>query len=101
MKSNQNFKAYILIIKLTHHLRISLLTLEIITLLISPMRRKCMRRVCVYNPMKFEWKDLAPLKTARSLFGVAVHQGKIYVVAGVTDSGLTSTAEVYDVTKNE
>ena len=60
-----------------------------------------MRRVCVYNPTKFEWKDLAPLKTARSLFGVTVHKDMIIVVTGVTDAGLTSSAEVYDVTTNE
>uniref|UniRef100_A0A8C9W121 Kelch-like family member 40a n=1 Tax=Scleropages formosus TaxID=113540 RepID=A0A8C9W121_SCLFO len=63
--------------------------------------RKCTKRVCVYNPLKFEWKDLAPLKIARSLFGVAVHQGKIYVAAGVTDTGLTSTVEVYDIAGNK
>lgn len=61
------------------------------------LRRKCLRRVCVYNPTKFEWKDLAPLKTARSLFGVTVHNDQIYVVTGVTDKGLTSSVEVYDV----
>ncbi|XP_036939380.1 kelch-like protein 40a [Acanthopagrus latus] len=63
--------------------------------------KKCMRRVCVYNPTKFEWKDLAPLKTARSLFGVTVHKDRIIVVTGVTDAGLTSSAEVYDVATNE
>ncbi|KAL7842834.1 hypothetical protein SRHO_G00245230 [Serrasalmus rhombeus] len=62
--------------------------------------KKCLRRVCVYNPSKFEWKELAPMKTARSLFGVAVHKNKIYVVTGVTDNGLTSSSEVYDIAKN-
>ncbi|KAM9439970.1 kelch-like protein 40a [Clarias gariepinus] len=62
--------------------------------------KKCLRRVCVYNPKKFQWKELAPMKTARSLFGVAVHNNKIYIVTGVTDDGLTSKAEVYDITKN-
>ncbi|XP_059200831.1 kelch-like protein 40a [Centropristis striata] len=62
--------------------------------------KKCMRRVCVYNPTKFEWKDLAPMKTARSLFGITVHQEKIFVVTGVTDSGLTSSVEVYDIATN-
>ncbi|KAM3850007.1 kelch-like protein 40a [Diretmus argenteus] len=62
--------------------------------------KKCMRRVCVYNPTKFEWKDLAPMKTARSLFGVAVHRDQIFVVTGVTDTGLTSTVEVYDIAAN-
>ncbi|XP_042352970.1 kelch-like protein 40a [Plectropomus leopardus] len=62
--------------------------------------KKCMRRVCVYNPTKFEWKDLAPLKTARSLFGVTVHKDQIFVVTGVTDTGLTSSVEVYDIATN-
>ncbi|XP_069567464.1 kelch-like protein 40a [Brachyistius frenatus] len=63
--------------------------------------KKCMKRVCVYNPTKFEWKDLAPLKTARSLFGVTVHNNQIFVVTGVTDSGLTSSVEVYDIASNK
>lgn len=40
------------------------------------------------------------MKTARSLFGVTVHKDKIYAATGVTDDGLTSKAEVYDITKN-
>ncbi|KAM7378862.1 hypothetical protein PAMP_004457 [Pampus punctatissimus] len=63
--------------------------------------KKCMRRVCVYNPTKFEWKDLAPLKKARSLFGVTVHKDQIFVVTGVTDAGLTSSIEVYDIASNK
>ncbi|KAI1902203.1 hypothetical protein AGOR_G00042300 [Albula goreensis] len=63
--------------------------------------KKCTKRVCVYDPMKFEWRDLAPLKTARSLFGVTVHKDKIYVATGVTDTGLTSSVEVYDIAKNQ
>ncbi|XP_035526783.1 kelch-like protein 40a [Morone saxatilis] len=62
---------------------------------------KCMRRVSVYNPTKFEWKDLAPLKTARSLFGITVHKDQIYAVTGVTDAGLTSSVEVYDIATNK
>ncbi|KAJ8386151.1 hypothetical protein AAFF_G00176590 [Aldrovandia affinis] len=63
--------------------------------------KKCLKKVCVYNPKKFEWKELPPLKTARSLFGITVHKDKIYVAAGVTDTGLTSTVEVYDIAKNQ
>ncbi|XP_068197197.1 kelch-like protein 40a [Antennarius striatus] len=63
--------------------------------------KKCLRRVCVYNPTKFEWKDLAPMTTARSLFGVSVHQDQIVVVTGVTEGGLTGSAEVYDITTNK
>lgn len=60
-----------------------------------------MRRVCVYDPTKFEWKDLAPMKKARSLFGIAVHKDQIYVITGVTDEGLTCSAEVYDIASNK
>ena len=63
--------------------------------------RKCLKKVCVYDPTKFEWKDLAPMKTARSLFGATVHNDKIYVVTGVTDDGLTSGVEIYDIATNK
>ncbi|KAM3604638.1 uncharacterized protein V6R79_014186 [Siganus canaliculatus] len=63
--------------------------------------KKCMRRVCVYNPTKFEWKDLAPMKKARSLFGITIHKDQIFVVTGVTDGGLTSSTEVYDIATNK
>nr|XP_028606734.1 kelch-like protein 40 [Podarcis muralis] len=63
--------------------------------------KKCLNTLLVYNPKKFEWKELAPMKTARSLFGTTIHNGKIYVVAGVTDSGLTSSVEVYDIAANK
>lgn len=57
--------------------------------------------MCVYDPKKFEWKELAPMQTARSLFGAAVHDGRIFVAAGVTDTGLTSSVEVYSITDNK
>ena len=57
--------------------------------------------MCVYDPKKFEWKELAPLQTARSLFGATVHDGRIFVAAGVTDTGLTSSAEVYSIADNK
>ncbi|KAF7245721.1 Kelch-like protein 40 [Varanus komodoensis] len=63
--------------------------------------KKCLNNMSVYDPKKFEWKELAPLKLARSLFGATVHNNKIYVAAGVTDSGLTNSVEVYDIAKNK
>lgn len=63
--------------------------------------RKCLKKVCVYDPTKFEWKQLAPMKTPRSLFGAAVHNDKIYVVTGVTEEGLTSSVEIYDIATNK
>lgn len=41
------------------------------------------------------------MKTARSLFGAVVHKDKIYVAAGVTDTGLTDSVEVYDIESNK
>lgn len=60
-----------------------------------------MNKVCAYDTKKGEWKDLAPLKTERSLFGVTVYKDKIYVAGGVTDNGLTGTMEVYDIKSNK
>lgn len=66
-----------------------------------PPHRKCLNKMCVYDPKKFEWKELAPMQTARSLFGAAVHDGRIFVAAGVTDTGLTSSSEVYSIADNK
>ncbi|XP_073344232.1 kelch-like protein 40b [Pagrus major] len=63
--------------------------------------KSCLRQMCAYDARRFEWKDLAPMKTARSLCGATVHKGKIYVAAGVTDTGLTDTMEVYDIATNK
>nr|KAF6420540.1 kelch like family member 40 [Molossus molossus] len=63
--------------------------------------RKCLNKMCVYDPKKFEWKELAPMQTARSLFGATIHDGRIFVAAGVTDTGLTSSVEVYSITDNK
>lgn len=67
----------------------------------TPVHRKCLNKMCVYDPKKFEWKELAPMQTARSLFGATVHDGRIFVAAGVTDTGLTSSAEVYSIVDNK
>ncbi|XP_017309164.1 kelch-like protein 40b isoform X1 [Ictalurus punctatus] len=63
--------------------------------------KQCLNKVCAYDTKKGEWKDLAPLKTERSLFGVTVYKDKIYVAGGVTDNGLTGTMEVYDIKSNK
>lgn len=63
--------------------------------------RKCLKKMCVYDPKKFEWTELAPMQTARSLFGATIHDGRIFVAAGVTDTGLTSSAEVYSIADNK
>ena len=65
------------------------------------MNRNCLNKMCAYDAKKFEWKELPPMKTPRSLFGATVHNNKIFVAAGVTDDGLTDTVEVYDIATNK
>ena len=55
----------------------------------------------VYHPKKLEWRELAPMKTPPSHFGATIHDGRIFVAAGVTDTGLTSSAEVYSIADNK
>ncbi|XP_076868762.1 kelch-like protein 40b [Brachyhypopomus gauderio] len=59
--------------------------------------KQCLKRVCAYDVKEGESRDLAPLRTARSLFGVTVHKDQIYVTGGVTEAGLTDSTEVYDI----
>ncbi|KAL6097801.1 klhl40 [Pungitius sinensis] len=63
--------------------------------------KSCLKKMCAYDARKFEWKELEPMKVARSLFGATVHKDKIYAAAGVTDSGLTDSVEVYDIATNK
>lgn len=63
--------------------------------------RKCTNRVFIFNPKKGDWKDLAPMKTPRSMFGVAVHKGKIVIAGGVTEDGLSASVEAFDLTTNK
>ncbi|XP_018529327.1 LOW QUALITY PROTEIN: kelch-like protein 40b [Lates calcarifer] len=63
--------------------------------------KSCLKKMCAYDAKKFEWKELPPMKIARSLFGATVHKDKIYVAAGVTDDGLTDSVEVYDIATNK
>lgn len=54
-----------------------------------------------YNHKKSEWKELAAMKTPRSMFGAVVHKGKIIVVGGVNEDGLLSSCEAYDFGTNK
>lgn len=65
------------------------------------VKRNCLKKMCAYDAKRFEWKELAPMNTARSLFGATIHEDKIYVAAGVTDTGLTDSVEVYDIASNK
>ncbi|XP_030065977.1 kelch-like protein 41 [Microcaecilia unicolor] len=63
--------------------------------------KKCTNRVFMYNPKKGDWKDIPPMRTGRSMCGVTVHKGKIFVVGGVTEDGLTASVEVFDTATNK
>ncbi|KAF6727267.1 Kelch-like protein 40 [Oryzias melastigma] len=63
--------------------------------------KSCMKKMLAYDTRTFEWKELAPMKNARSLCGATVHKDRIYVAAGVTDDGLTDSVEVYDINANK
>lgn len=75
--------------------------LKCVILCLPCLKRNCQRRMCAYDAKRFEWKELAPMKTARSLFGATIHKDKLYVATGVTDTGLTDSVEVYDITTNK
>uniref|UniRef100_A0A8D0L894 Kelch like family member 41 n=1 Tax=Sphenodon punctatus TaxID=8508 RepID=A0A8D0L894_SPHPU len=63
--------------------------------------KKCTNRVFLYNPKKGDWRDLPPMKVARSMFGVAIHKGKIVIAGGVTEEGLSASVEAYDLATNK
>lgn len=47
-------------------------------------------------PTPVRWLERAPLPTARSGLAAAVHEGKIYAIAGATADGPTAVVERYD-----
>uniref|UniRef100_A0A9J8CEQ3 Kelch-like family member 41a n=1 Tax=Cyprinus carpio carpio TaxID=630221 RepID=A0A9J8CEQ3_CYPCA len=62
---------------------------------------KTINKMFAYNHKKSEWKELAAMKTPRSMFGAVVHKGKIIVVGGVNEDGLLSSSEAYDFGTNK
>lgn len=54
-----------------------------------------------YNHKRSEWKEVASMKMSRSMFGAAIHKGKIIVVGGVGEEGLTASSEAYDFGTNK
>ncbi|ROL52259.1 Kelch-like protein 41a [Anabarilius grahami] len=62
---------------------------------------KTINKMFAYNHKKSEWKELAAMKTPRSMFGAAVHKGKIIVVGGVNEDGLLASCEAYDFSTNK
>ncbi|KPP68432.1 kelch repeat and BTB (POZ) domain containing 10-like [Scleropages formosus] len=62
---------------------------------------KSINKMFAYNHKKSEWRELASMKTARSMFGAVIHKGKIVVTGGVNEDGLTAASEVYDFGTNK
>lgn len=62
---------------------------------------KAINKLFAYNHKKSEWKELAAMKTARSMFGCVIHKGQIVVTGGVNDDGLTAACEAYDFGTNK
>ncbi|KAJ8010960.1 hypothetical protein DPEC_G00080580 [Dallia pectoralis] len=63
--------------------------------------KEVLNRMCVYDALSSQWNEMAPMQTARSLFGATVHKSQIYVAAGVTQTGLTGTMEIYNIQANQ
>lgn len=62
---------------------------------------KAVNKLFVYNHKQSEWRELAGMKTPRAMFGAVVHNGKIIVIGGVNEEGLTASSEIYDFTTNK
>lgn len=62
---------------------------------------KTINKMFAYNHKKSEWKELAAMKTSRSMFGAVVHKGKIIVIGGVNEDGLLASCEAYDFGTNK
>lgn len=62
---------------------------------------KATNKMFAYNHKKSEWKEVASMKTPRSMFGAAIHKGKIIVAGGVNEEGLTAACEAYDFGTNK
>ncbi|XP_056145442.1 kelch-like protein 41a isoform X2 [Lampris incognitus] len=62
---------------------------------------KATNKMFAYNHKKSEWKEVASMKAPRAMFGAVIHQGKIVVVGGVNEDGLTAACEAYDFGTNK
>lgn len=65
------------------------------------LHSKALSKMFAYNHKQSEWRELASMKTPRSMFGAVVHNGKIVVVGGVNEEGLTALCEAYDFATNK
>lgn len=65
------------------------------------LHSKALNKMFVYNHKQSEWREQAAMKTPRAMFGAVVHNGKIIVVGGVNEEGLTASCEAYDFATNK
>ncbi|XP_033473909.2 kelch-like protein 41a [Epinephelus lanceolatus] len=62
---------------------------------------KATNKMFAYNHKRSEWKEVASMKTPRSMFGAVIHKGMIIVAGGVNEDGLTGSCEAYDFGTNK
>ncbi|XP_023142153.2 kelch-like protein 41a [Amphiprion ocellaris] len=62
---------------------------------------KATNKMFAYNHKRSEWKEVASMKTPRSMFGAVIHKGRIIVAGGVNEEGLTAACEAYDFGTNK
>ncbi|XP_047457320.1 kelch-like protein 41a [Mugil cephalus] len=62
---------------------------------------KTTNKMFAYNHKRSEWKEVASMKTSRSMFGAVIYKGRIIVAGGVNEEGLTAACEAYDFGTNK
>ncbi|XP_072317883.1 kelch-like protein 41b [Eucyclogobius newberryi] len=62
---------------------------------------KALNKMFAYNHKQSEWRELAGMKTPRSMFGAVIHNGNMIVAGGVNEDGLTATCEAYNFASNK
>lgn len=53
-----------------------------------------------YNPSTAEWRELAPMPTARGALGVTVYQNRIYAIGGYDGKHSSTAVEIFDPATN-
>lgn len=74
---------------------------ELLKNLLMYLHSKALNKMFAYNHKQSEWRELAAMKTPRSMFGAVIHNGKIVVAGGVNEEGLTASCEAYDFSTNK
>ena len=53
-----------------------------------------------YNPATKEWRELAPMPTARGALGVAIYQNRLYAIGGYDGKYNSGAVEIFDPQTN-